>query len=82
MSNDRSHRWFHALVVTGAAITACGGSSSDDSDASSDASSSPDATLVDGASSGTDGRIVIVLDAGNGDAADARDDPRCCTITN
>ena len=86
MNNDRSHRWFHALVVTGAAITACGGSSDDSAaDASSDAS--PDAPSLEGGSSVADGGGIIIIDdvrapEAAADVGDARDDPRCCTITN
>ena len=93
MRNGPSHRWFHALVVTGAAITGCGGSTDDSAtDASTDTSSPPDATLadatsvpVDGASYDADagGLIIITSDAGvTSDAGDVRNDPRCCTITN
>jgi hypothetical protein len=84
MKNGSPHRWFHALVVTGAAIAACGGSSDDSGkDAATDEPSSADAVgldarSVDDASPDADGGnpIVITIDAG-----DVRNDPRCCIIT-
>jgi hypothetical protein len=86
MRDSPSHRWFHALVVTGAAITSCGGSTEDSAaDAAADSSSPLDGTPQFDATSDADagGSIIITNDAGDitNDAGDVRNDPRCCTIT-
>jgi hypothetical protein len=85
MDKPLRNRWFHALVVTGASLTACGGQTDDTAgDASSDTPST-DGAPGDAADGGNP--IIIIPDAGSSppnDASspdDARNDPRCCTIT-
>jgi hypothetical protein len=84
MRNRPSHRWFHALVVTGAAITSCGGRT-DDSESDAAADSSADGTPQFDATSDADagGSIIITTDGTiiTTDPADVRNDPRCCSIT-
>ena len=84
MRNRPSHRWFHALVVTGAAITSCGGST-DDSETDAAADSPADGIpQFDGTSDADAGGSIIITTDGaiiTDDAADVRTDPRCCTIT-
>jgi hypothetical protein len=83
MTKRPAHRWFQALVVTGASITACGGQTDDSAgDAAADTPSTPDATPIDVAPADADagGSIIITID-GRDPREDVRTDPRCCIIT-
>jgi len=83
------HRWFHALVVTGASLTACSGKTQEPgADASDDQTAPADAVLLDvatreaGDAAADTGNPVIIIDAGGPPSPeDARNDPRCCVIT-
>lgn len=83
MNKLSSHRWFHALVVTGASLTACGGQTEDDPGDASGDTAPIDGSSIDVASPGSDAGppiIIITPDAG-ASPEDVRNDPRCCTIT-
>jgi hypothetical protein len=84
MNKRASHRWFHALVVTGASLTACGGQTDDSSaDASGDAVTPADGTSAEGASPDThDAGTPIIITDGPPLLTDVRNDPRCCSIAN
>jgi len=82
MKRPPPHRWFHALVVTGASITACGGQTDDSAaDAATDTPLTVDGTSVDVASSDSDAGNPIIITVDAGGPEDTRNDPRCCTIT-
>jgi hypothetical protein len=82
MKKRPPHRWFHALVVTGASVTACGSHSDDSSaDASADTSPAVDAPSVDVASRDADAGGAILITVDGAGIQDVRNDPRCCIIT-
>jgi hypothetical protein len=71
------HRWFHTLVVTGAALTACGGEEQEPVVRVGDAGNSADQAATDAEPDNG----IIFIDAPPDATRDAADDYRCCTIT-
>jgi hypothetical protein len=83
MNKRPPHRWFHALVVTGASLTACGGQTDDaGADASGDTATVDGGGSVDAGPPNADAGIIIVGDVEGPPPNDTKNDPRCCFITN
>jgi hypothetical protein len=76
MSKRPPHRWFHALVVMGASTTACGGQTEEPG-----ADAASDTAIGDVASDGGPAIPPIIIADAGGSPSDAKNDPRCCSIT-